>query len=498
MHRFSITLLLAAFAIQDGPPPRPPGGGFSPAERKVVKDFDKDKDGRLNRDERAAARATLKKAAGGGKRPGGPMGGGGMRIEAGKPGPKVAPADVKSFPDAGLYDPLVLRTFFLTFENDDWEAELADFHNTDVEVPATLTVDGKAYAEVGLHFRGASSYNMVAAGSKRSLNVAIDFADDKQRLYGYRTLNLLNANGDASFMSTPLYSLVAGNYLAAPKANFVKVVINGESWGVYVNVQQFNKEFLQENYKTTKGARWKVPGSPQATSGLEFIGDDIAAYKRKYEIKSADDDAHWKALVELCRTLNETPLDKLEAALEPILDLDGALWFLALDMALLNSDGYWVRSSDYTIYRDEAGKFHILPGDMNEAFRAAGGPGSGGRGKGSDGVQVDPLIGLDDVKKPLRSRLLSVPALKTRYLEHVRTIATDWLDWTKLGPIVAERRALIEKEIEADTRKLSSFDAFKKATANDAGALPSSLRSFADRRRAYLLDHAEIKKLPAK
>jgi hypothetical protein len=101
----------------------------------------------------------------------------------------------------------------------------------------------------------------------------------------------------------------------------------------------------------------------------------------------------------------------------------------------------------------------------------------------------------------LRSRLLAVPALKARYLEHVRTIASEWLDWAKLGPIVAQYRALIEKDVEADTRKLSSFAAFQKSVADSAGPLAAargregmSLREFADQRRKYLLGHAAVKK----
>ena len=50
----------------------------------------------------------------------------------------------------------------------------------------------------------------------------------------------------------------------------------------------------------------------------------------------------------LCRTLDKTPPDQLESALKPILDIDGALWFLALDNALVNGDGYWTRASDYS------------------------------------------------------------------------------------------------------------------------------------------------------
>src|SRR5205085_1208787 len=145
----------------------------------------------------------------------------------------------------------------------------------------------------------------------------------------------------------------------------------------------------------------------------------------------------------------------------PILDVDGALWFLALDNGLINDDGYWTRASDYSIYRDPKGKFHIIPHDMNETFalvRGFGGPGGRGSrgpgghggpgGAGSDrgsGLELNPLVGLNDARMPLRSRLLAVPALKERYLKYVRTIAEKQLDWKKLGPIVAVYRKLIEK-----------------------------------------------------
>ena len=72
-----------------------------------------------------------------------------------------------------------------------------------------------------------------------------------------------------------------------------------------------------------------------------------------------------------------------------------------------------------------------------------------------DGVELDPLVGLDDPRKPLRSKVLAVPALKARYLANVRKIAEESLDWKKLGPVVAQYRKLIEKEVEADTRKLA-------------------------------------------
>ncbi|HUG90989.1 MAG TPA: CotH kinase family protein [Planctomycetaceae bacterium] len=373
-----------------GPPGFGPGGAFG-GKRNVVADFDRDGDGRLNREERQAARDSLRadrESHGGrefgprggfrgpgrdsgppggfgppqglGPPPGFPPGGRGERQPA-QPGVRISPEDVEPVRDAALYDPAVLRTLFIDFDSDDWEAELADFRGTDVEVPATLTVDGRQYPNVGVHFRGMSSYGMVPAGYKRPLNLSLDFVEAGQRLYGYKTLNLLNSHGDPSFLSTVLYSHIARQYIPAPNANLVRVVINGENWGIYANAQQFNKEFLAENYPSTKGVHWKVPGSPAGGGGLEYLGEDIEAYRRRYELKTGDGEKAWRDLIALCRTLNETPLDELEQALEPILDIDGALKFLALDVALINNDGYWVRASDYSLFRDKDGA-RILSG----------------------------------------------------------------------------------------------------------------------------------------
>ena len=148
-----------------------------------------------------------------------------------------------------------------------------------------MIVDGKTYPNVGVHFRGMSSFMMVKEGSKRSLNVSLDFVDPKQRLLGYKTLNLLNSHEDPTFLHSVLYLDIARRYMPAPKANFVKVVVNGESWGLYVNAQQFDKIFLSEWFPSGEGARWKVKGNPGASGGLDDKGDNIEDYKRHYTIQ---------------------------------------------------------------------------------------------------------------------------------------------------------------------------------------------------------------------
>ena len=531
----SLTSLVGA--RQGGEPPPPPdapgsvGGGPEAPERKLLKRFDADANGRLEGEEIDQARDTLRKEAaanpqpprgrgrpggpGGPGRPGGPGGPGGP--EGGREMPKfsagrdVDPMTVTSHWDKPLYQTDVVRTVVLDIPYDDWIGDLELFWNSDVELPVQFMLDEEKFESVGLGYRGASSYMMVPRLGKRSFNISIDFAEPGLDVKGYRTLNLLNAHGDPSLMSTVLFSHLASRHIPAPKANFVEVVINGECWGVFTSVEQFNKDFVTSRWPQFKGegARWKVSGSPRGSAGLDFEGEDLDAYKELYDLKGGGSKADWEALRELCRTLSQTPIAELEAKIRPMLDVDGVLWFLALDIGLVNSDGYWTRASDYSLYRDPNGAFHVIPHDMNEAFkmRAGGPPGmmrrgpegddgppppegvGGPRGRGFAGpaVELDPFHGMDDPGKPLRSRLLQVPAFRKQYIANLKTLA-DELAWENLGPVVARNRELIGELVKLDTRKLVTTEAFERATSPEPPASPDepSLRNFCERRSRFL------------
>ena len=444
-------------------------GGPGQQDRQVVSQFDADKDGRLNTAERNAARGSLGPSGVG--RPGGR--GGGNRVPS-APGIRLTSSDVQHYPDAPLYDPATLRTFFIEFENADWEAEMVAFNNTDVDVPATVTVDGRVYRDVGVHFRGNSSFG-VGDGYKRSLNLKFDFVHDNQAIGGYRTLNFLNANADPTLMRTVLSMHIARQYIAAPKANFARVVINGENWGVYANAQQFNKEFLTDNFGTTKGTRWKIPQGGRAGGGFQYQGDDPSSY-RTFQIKSKDEPEAWSALIDLAKTLDATPVESLEAALASRLDIDAYLRFLALDNAMVSGDGFYQRGADYSLYRHPDGRFHFVFHDANEMFSTGG-------------MQLSPLVAQSDTTKPIIAKVLAVPTLRAKYLGYVREIAEKSLDWNAIRPIVKQYRELIADDVARDTRKLFSTDDFLRTTADDPAY--GTLRSFFEGRRAFLLRWTE-------
>jgi hypothetical protein len=76
-----------------------------------------------------------------------------------------------------------------------------------------------------------------------------------------------------------------------------------------------------------------------------------------------------------------------------------------------------------------------------------------------------------------------VPALRQRYLDYVRDIATRWLDWNAVQPMLKSAHDLIAAEVRLDTRKLYETSGF------EAGIAPTGnpLKNFIDQRRAFLL-----------
>lgn len=457
-------------------------GGPRPPE-KLVNQFDQDEDGKLTGPERDAA-LQMRGSGNASLMPEANLRDGvqnDVQVSL-----TSAPEDSPS-----LYDAHTLRTIYLRFHHDNWYEQMNAFYRTDIEVPAELIVDGKVYAEVGVHFRGTSSYFTVGS-EKKSFNIAVDYSEDGQRLYGYKTLNLLNGHVDASFLREVLYNQISRDYIPAMKTNLVKLVINGENWGVYINLQQYNKDFLAEWFGTKGGIRWKV--GPGRGGALTYAGDDPTAYQETYQLKTKNVENPWEGLIALCKMLDETTSDaELVEKLPALLNIDQVLWQLAVSNVFMDDDGYIHKGGDYAIYQDVNGRFHLIPHDNNESLRfgrsGRGGPGGGGPGGWSWGDlengMVSPIAHEDNAARPLINRLLSNPEWRARYLAHVRTVVDEWLDWEVLEPIIKEYQALIDTEVQQDDKKLYGYQEFTTG-------VPADLKRFVNERREHLRNHPEI------
>jgi hypothetical protein len=470
---------------------------FSATE--LVEKFDKDGNGRLEGAERGLARAHITKLRN-------------LDVadasvpESKMPTRKVSKDSVKTYPDTSLYDLGVVRTIFLDFADPQWRSDLQRFYRTDVEVSATMTIDGKVYKGVGVHYRGSSSYFTLKGSQKTSFAVSVDYENGKQRVGGYKTLNLLNGHADPSFMRTVLFAHLAGNYVPVPKACYVHLVINGESWGLYINDQQLNKDFIKAAFDTSKGARWKIPPNFNGDSAFCYLGSETKDYEGKYQLKSAKSKKKaWARLIDFCKVLRDTPADKLESELPKILDVERTLWFLAVDNILMDGDGYHYRGSDYALYLNPKGQFCPLFRDNNEAFNYGGGPGGFGQRNADSGkrerrrsprltsASLDPLALINQERAPLVSKVLSVAKWRAKYLTNCREVRDSWVDWKKISPIVDKLRAQIEPLIKIDDKALYGHEAFVQALDQGNDRTPG-LKKFFNERQEFLSTNTALQK----
>lgn len=391
----------------------------------------------------------------------------------------------------GLYDSATIRSIYLDFSQPNYWTLLTNNYQTKTDLPAKMTVDGVAYDSVGVRFKGQTSYMMAQNSQKKSFNLTIDYARPDQKLMGYKTLNLNNSFQDPSFLREVFYLHQIRRHIPAAKANFVKLYLNGQYWGIYPNVQQLNKDFLREWFFSADGINWRAdrpdgtvapgPGGGgggwgDGTAALNYLGSDTAQYQKYYTLKSSEVDNPWDYLVATCQALNNTPAAELPDVLPDFLDVDRTLWHLASEIAFSDDDSYVYKGKmDYYVYYEpETGRMTPLEYDANSVM-------------GMNFVTWSPFYNASKVNYPLLNKMLAVPMWRQRYLAHLRTIIEDQMNPAVCNAMLDNFKLMIDSLVKADTKKSYTNTQFDTEL--------SVLKNFINSRRTNLLNNAEVKQI---
>lgn len=384
-----------------------------------------------------------------------------------------------------LYDPTVLRTININFYDANWETLLRSNYVAQTNIFADMVVDGVTYPNIGVRIRGNTSYTALPSGSQKfSLNIEMDAVNTEQSLMGYSSLNFNNGFHDPTFCREVLYNNYVAQFIANPRANHIVLNLNGASWGVYINVQQFNKTMLAPHFPDTTGVRIKCANTPNGP-GLRYAGATSASYTG-YEIKDAGGLADpYAPLISVCNTLTNTALTNWQTALDPTFAVDKSIWSVVFENILTDDDSYVNKGADFMLYRNPTdGRMHLLQTDANETF-----------------TQINWAANLNfaATTKPFLNRALAVPELRQRYFAHYRTAKAD-LNWTYFGPKATALRTLIEPAVLADTKKLYTNANFQNnfassvtlAGSGPAGGTVPGLQSFLTDRTTFLNNNVEL------
>lgn len=314
----------------------------------------------------------------------------------------------------------------ITFPQDNWAVLLDSLRiNGNEMLLGTVNLDGTTYKNVGIRYRGSRSFKI---GSKRNpLFIKLNFIDKKQKHEGIETIKLSNATRDPSFVREVLGYEIARKYMIAPRANYVKVFINNQNYGLFTNIEAVDDEFLTKHFGDDEGTFVKCASNKKSAMrkdcmpnvhGALAYEEDVHCYMHNYEI---DSEEGWGDLIRLTDVLNNDVKN-----IEQVLDIDQTLWMLAFNTVLVNLSSYSGRKSqDYYLYQKENGQFVPVIWDLNLAFGSYKSATAKSDLTLAELQELDPLLHQDNKYKPLIHQLLKNPKYKKIYLSHIRTLVYD-------------------------------------------------------------------------
>lgn len=374
-----------------------------------------------------------------------------------------------------LYDLDTVRDMKLYFAQPNYWQLLLNNYRSKTEIKADLKVDGLTYKDVGVRFRGNTSYTRVP-GEKKGFNIRTDAFVPGQDIYGYDHLNLNNGYHDPTFMREPLTYHIASKYMASPKCNWVRVWLNDVYWGIYINVQQPNSKMMDENYPDGDGNRYRGFGFPFDNSALTWLGPNVSSYVNNYEFKKGDG----TDLVAMINVLNNTPLAQFEALVPKAMNIDGGFWYCTVMNSLVHTDCYIGTGKDHFEYHDpHHDRFHIFPFDVNESLA----------GETNANFNLSPWYNTTNSRRPLMTRPLQIPRLRARYIAHYRTLLDDYMSWAYMGPWITKYQALIATDVANDTKKIYPTSAFTSNITQDyrsGRSVIRAIRPLIENRATYL------------
>lgn len=388
----------------------------------------------------------------------------------------------------GIYTEAQVQDIKLWFSQANYLQSLENNYDSGTDLAATLIINGDTLASpVGVRYKGTTSYFM-NPDDKKSFNISLDFEDPDQDYEGHTTLNLNCGYLDPSAMREVLYLHNIRQHTPAAKGNYTVLSVNGNDWGLYENVEQLDDKFMREWFLSDNGTRWRAikpgsfqpgpgggPGGPFGTgySSLNYLGTDTTEYQDFYTLKKSNKNNPWDDLVTVTDILENTPLATLESAINEKMDLDRTLWFLAQEILYSDDDGYVFKGGmDYYLWwESETDRMTPLEYDGNTVMEQAN-------------TGWGPFYHQNDDRYPLLFRLLDVPAIRQRYLAHVRTLLSENFTQDQLNEQIDTYFDLISTHVQNDPIAIYSYNEFLTSK--------EYLKTFVQGKRNLFLANTEV------
>jgi len=220
------------------------------------------------------------------------------------------------------------------------------------EVPAAVAINGER-RKVLVRYSGQNSLGQL----KKSYNV--EFADDKF-FRGHLEYVISAQNGDPTKLHPALgFDAYRQAGLLASEAEPAAVYLNGEYQGLYYLIEPIDIDFFRLRNQRL-GSLYEAFRVGNDAAHFSFAGGyDV---RLGFESKGEREDFYGD-LEHLIRTLDASTPENLPARIEPLLDVENYLRYLAVSVLFHNWDGYF---NNIRLHLDpQIGKFQVIPWDLD-------------------------------------------------------------------------------------------------------------------------------------
>jgi spore coat protein CotH len=368
----------------------------------------------------------------------------------------TAPASAVGWP--GLYDPMQVFTLHLDMDWDDWATIKGDTTYS-IEVPAMLSADEEALwvggdpekrIKVSVRRKSAD-----VIGDKVSLKIDINEYVDQQ-WNGVKKLSLENgddvdvvAEGFAWYLHRVAAAASNSGYNPGLAA-WIRLYVNGDYVGVYLNVEQPDKTFLKNRGLYTMNETWLYKASSVGANYELKVGDPNSPTSAKlcYSPFGADGGGKGKGKKGGgTGTTCEAPEGDaaVTAELDALIDMQAMLTQGAVEAFTKGPDALFSKGKNFYFADFSNGKQRLyIPWDLDTVFVSQDPEGSIYATEKKKGRRTT------ESQSPYQELILNNPAFRERYNQIMTDLLNGPMSEAEMNFFLDDLELLLTSDLQAD------------------------------------------------
>lgn len=336
----------------------------------------------------------------------------------------------------------------------------APFYGDDVS-GSFVDADGKRYDAIDVNYRGAYALaGLIRDDPLGRRNWKLKFASAER----YRQRREWNYTFAPDLRQLLAYDLMRFAGVRVPSARHVRLLVNGEPHGLYLEYEDpDNKDWLWEMFGDKDGDLYKAAldlppseGQPDQKyfADTTYLGADDASYPNHYNKKTNHEDpaiANDYSVIRLfLEQLNALPESQFDAWVESHLQLDQFLSYLVVSNFISNWDSFPQRPKNFWLYElRREGKLVFIPWDLDATFQQFT---SDFNQMGTETsvffnlrkLDYTPVHPEEGTKRPLAWRIMASARFEAAYVGRYRELTSSILSESYLTSRIDSLAALVE------------------------------------------------------